>query len=222
MSETTVVDVFKIKKVFGDRVLVRRLGEPEKKRGIFVPSNYLAGKKEPRKVWFGLVLGIGEDSTVKVSIGDRVGIEPIGQHYAAFKGADDHEYMWVPDEHIAFKDKGSIIAYYEDRLDRKGDPLLQLLGDRILVREAPKEDTSKIIRPVMSEKNEAKLADVVLTTSKGFKVGDRVLHVPPEAGSSASLDIFEPPFSVLRQVDVIAKLTHDMAPEPAGPRKGAI
>lgn len=206
MSETTVVDVFKIKKVFGDRILVRRLGEPEKKRGILVPQSYLAGKKEPRKAWFGLVIAKGIESKVKVQIGDRVGIEPLGQHYATFKGADDHEYMWVPDEHIAFKDKGSVLAYYEDRLDRKSDPLLQLLGDRILVREAPKEETSKIIRPVTNDKNEAKLADVVLTATKDFKEGERVVHVAADSGSSASLDIFEPPFTILRTMDVIAKL----------------
>lgn len=222
-----VVDVEKIGKVYGDRLLVRRLGEPEKKRGIYVPASMLAGKKEPRKVWWGEVVIFGEDSKVaedsKVVVGDVVGLEPLGNHYAGFKGTDGHAYVWVPDEHVCMADAGSVADFYADRLDRREPPRLRVLGDRTLLRPVSDDELfgkGRLHRPDYADDRETKVADVVMLgpDATGVVVGDRVVHVAEDSGSSAQVDIFEPSLVVLRAADLIATLTPAPAavPEVAG------
>lgn len=216
MSEQ-VVDVNRIGKVYGDRILVRRLGEPEKKRGILIPAS-MAMKKEPKKIWFGLIMGFGHESKAhedhQVNIGDRVGIEPLGHHYAGFKGTDGHSYVWVPDEHLCLADDGSILEFYEDKLDRAAPARVRVLGDRLLLRNVPDDENqkSRIHRVTDNSERDARIADILALgsfnaeTGPNVNVGDRVVHVAEESGSSAIIDIFEPALTVLRATDLIATM----------------
>lgn len=217
MSEQ-VVDVSRILKVYGDRVLVRRMGEPEKKRGILVPQAYLAGRKEPKKVWWGKLALVGSESEAvskhRLSEEDLVGIEPLGNHYAGFTGTDGYRYVWVPDEHLCLADEGSAEDYYLDRLDRKSVPRLRVLGDRLLVREITDEETntSRLHRPSMGDdERDVRLAEVLKLGQFDCErnvdpvaIGDRIAHVSADSGSSAQVDIFDPPLVVVRSCDLIA------------------
>lgn len=206
---TNEIDVARLSRVFGDRLLIRRRGEPEKKRGILVPVSVRL-KKEPKKIWWGEIVAFGEDSHAaedhNLKVGDVVGVEPIGHHYASWKGSDGLEYAWVPDEHLALADEGSVAEYYSDQIDRKGDPKLRVLGRRVLARPVPQEEGA-IVRVSREDESEAKLADV-LAVGKGedipAAVRDRVLHVVADAGSSAQVDLFDPALLVLRSEDLIA------------------
>lgn len=211
---TTEIDVSKLTRIFGDRVLVKRRGEPEKKRGIFVPTSVRA-KKEPKKIWWGEIMAFGNLSTVKenyeLNIRDVVGIEPIGNHYANWKASDGFEYCWVPEEHLALADTGSVDDYYSDKLDRSSSPRLRVLGRRVLARPSVDGEAIRgVIRAGRDEDNEAKIADVIAIGPSSedipVGVGDRVLHVSADAGSSAQVDIFEPSLLVLRVEDLIGEI----------------
>lgn len=210
---TTEIDVHRITRVFGDRVLIKRRGEPEKKRGILIPMSVRA-KKEPKKIWWGELVAFGEGSNAAAGFdlkaGDTVGVEPIGNHYANWRGADGAEYCWVPDEHLALADDGSVLDYYADKLDRAGRPQLRVLGRRVLARPVA-EESGRIIRAAREDEGVAE-ADVLLIGPEKDEsdripvgVGDRVLHVAADAGSSAVVDIFEPALLVLRVEDLIAE-----------------
>lgn len=214
---TNEIDVTKIKRVFGDRILVRRKGEPEKKRGILVPMSVKL-KKEPRKIWWAEVVAFGEKSTAaeksKVAVGDVVGLEPIGHHYAGWKGADGHDYAWVPEEHLALADFGSVAAYYADDRAKlgKATPELRVLGRRVLARRVEESDTVRgVVRAGRTDDAEAKRADII-ALGEGTEddplpvsVGARVVHVEADAGSSAEVDIFDPPLLLLRAEDLIGE-----------------
>lgn len=215
---TIEIDASKLSRIFGDRVLIKRRGEPEKKRGILVPASVRA-KKEPKKIWWGELMAFGEASVAQsahdLEVGDTVGVEPIGNHYASWQGPDGYEYCWVPDEHLALADDGSVQDYYADKLDRAGAPQLRVLGRRVLARPVGEEEAVRgIIRATRDDEAEAKLADVLLIGPERddadripVGVGDRVLHVAADAGSSAQVDIFEPALLVLRVEDLIAEAT---------------
>lgn len=211
-----MLDVTRIGKVFGDRVLVKRFNEPEKKRGIYVPASYAAGKKEPRKMWWAQIFRFGEDSLAEsdhdLKVGDIVGIEPLGNHYASFLGEDGNLYCWVPDEHLALLDLGSVVDYYADTLRRSETPRLKVLGNRVLLK--PVEDETKVrgvIRATSLER-EAKRGEVLLAgTSPLVSVGDTVLHVSADSGSSSEVDIFEPTMTVLRCEDLISVFNKELS-----------
>lgn len=219
---TNEIDVARLSRVFGDRVLIKRRGEPEKKRGILIPMS-VRPKKEPKKIWWGELVAFGEESTVReaqgLKVGDVVGVEPIGNHYANWRGADGSEYCWVPDEHLALADEGSVEDYYADRLDRAGHPALRVLGRRVLARPVVEDEKVNGIHRLADNEREAKLADVLLIGPEKddadripVGAGDRVLHVAADAGSSAEVDIFEPALLVLRVEDLIAE--HVVADKP--------
>lgn len=214
---TNEIDVARIDRVFGDRVLIKRRGEPMKKRGLFVPAS-VAMKKEPKKIWWGELVQFGTESGAAalhgLAVGDTVGVEPIGNHYASWKSSDGFEYCWVPDEHLALADNGSVEDYYADKLDRASAPQLRVLGRRVLARPVAEDDAVRgVYRPHENEAD-AKLADVLLVGPQPVDgdpmpvdVGTRVLHVVADAGSSAAVDIFEPALLVLRAEDLIGEYT---------------
>jgi co-chaperonin GroES (HSP10) len=224
---TIEIDVTRLDRVFGDRVLIKRRGEPTKKRGLFVPAS-VAMKKEPKKIWWGELVQFGTESGAAalhgLSVGDTVGVEPIGNHYASWKAADGFEYCWVPDEHLALADNGSVEDYYADKLDRASHPQLRVLGRRVLARPVAEDEAVRGIYRTHENEADAKLADVLLVgpaPADGdpvpVDVGARVLHVVADAGSSAAVDIFEPALLVLRVEDLIGEYTKTEAPkeEPA-------
>lgn len=207
---TEDIDVKSISRVFGDRVLIKRRGNPDKKGGLYVPAS-VAARKEPKKVWWGEVAAFGEASKAsdehKVVVGDVVGVEPIGHHYASWRGADGCDYCWVPDEHLALVDEGSVADYYADVLDRKSAPRLRVLGARILARELGVDGPVRgVHRARINEDSEAQLGEVIAVGAGEIPVvvGDRVLHVVADAGSSAVVDLFEPRVLMLRVEDLIA------------------
>ncbi len=224
---TIEIDVTRLERVFGDRVLIRRRGEPTKKRGLFVPAS-IAMKKEPKKIWWGELVKFGDESGAAalfgVAIGDTVGVEPIGNHYASWKASDGFEYCWVPDEHLALADNGSVEDYYADKLDRASEPRLRVLGRRVLARPVAEDEAVRgVYRPHENE-SDAKLADVLLVGPPAdgddqlpVDVGARVLHVVADAGSSAAVDIFDPALLVLRAEDLIGAVNTTKTPqeEPA-------
>lgn len=207
------INIERLSRIFGDRVLIKRRGEPEVKRGILIPMS-VRSKKEPKKIWWGELVAFGTESTAEsiygLSKGEVVGVEPIGNHYANWYASDGFEYCWVPDEHLALSDGGSVEDYYADKLDRSSDPRLRVLGRRVLARPVNDGDAVRgVIRAGSDEEAGAKLADVLLIGSSDIPVdvGSRVLHVNVDAGSSASVDIFDPPLLVLRVEDLIGEST---------------
>lgn len=211
------IDVKTIGKVWGDRVLIRRLGAPKKKRGLYVPETY-ANKKEAKKIWFGYIVAFGSDSHAhedhELTYNDLVGIEPIGHHYASFQGEDGDTYCWVPDEHLCLADLGSLRDYFAGELDTQSVPRVRVLGSRCLVRNVAPEELSpeKRIITIPSGERETKVAEVIGMGKfrdediPGISIGDRVIHVSEDNGSSSVLDIFDPEPIVLRQEDLIARL----------------
>lgn len=112
------VDVSRLGRVFGDRVLVRHLSRPEKRGGLFVPTNY-AEKKKESDLWYGEVVASGLDAqypeAYAIKAGDILGFDALGSHSAGFEGSDGRTYSWVPEEFIACVDGGRIRAYHEDK-----------------------------------------------------------------------------------------------------------
>lgn len=103
-------------KVMGDRVVVKKLKRPEVQRGLVVPAAYLDMQQGRRNVWWGEIVRFGLDTNASeaynLSVGDIVGVDPVGQDCATVLFEDGYEHVWVPQEFIAAKDDGTIRAQY--------------------------------------------------------------------------------------------------------------
>lgn len=135
------IDVSRLGRVFGDRILVKHLARPEKRGGLFVPTNYTEKKKET-DLWYGEVVALGLDArypdAYSIKVGDVLGFDALGSHSAGFEGDDGKIYSWVPEEFIACIDGGRIRAYHEDKaFDGIG---LVPVGAYAVVTPSPIED----------------------------------------------------------------------------------
>lgn len=109
--------VKELKKLLGDRILVKRLEQPAAKRGLFVPESYRTDKRGRNKVWWGEVVLIGHKSYAaqdfELAKGDIVGCDPMGADCETFT-ADEGTFTWVADEFVNCKDEGTIREVYEN------------------------------------------------------------------------------------------------------------
>lgn len=137
-----MIDVSRLGRVFGDRILVKKLERPTKRGGLFVPANYAETKKET-DLWFADVVAFGLDSfyadAYALAVGEVIGIDALGSHSAAFTGHDGFSYYWVPEEFIACRDLGEIAAFYKDETF-KGTEGIEPLGAYALVKPTPIEE----------------------------------------------------------------------------------
>jgi chaperonin GroES len=216
------VNVEKLTRVFGERVLVKRLAPPEKRRGLYVPEAYIKQRKEGGRCWWAAVVAFGLDSRAEeehgISAGDVVGIEPIGNHYAGFVGTDGSEYAWVPDEHLALADSGTAAAWVAGQLDEGSAPKFRPLGARVLLKPDVLEERSKagLIIPGVEQKR-AHTGTVVFAgpgpiSSDGTpldweqpEVESKVLYVS-DSESAARIDLLRQEYVVLRAEDLIAEV----------------
>ena len=122
------LDIKRVGKVFGDRVLVKKLGQPAKRGSLFVPEHLLKKGQGQEVLWWAEVIKFGQDSKIgspqfdesgvptadpEIKEGDYVGIEKLGEHHATVTAEDGHDYVWVPEEFIAARDDGSVREAYE-------------------------------------------------------------------------------------------------------------
>lgn len=110
----------RIGRVFGDRILLRKLDRPEKTKGILVPLSYIKNKPKEQELWYGVIEAFGLDSRYQdaygLKIGDIVGINDIGISNASFIGDDEQEHYWVMEEFLVAKDEGRVVAFRNDQL----------------------------------------------------------------------------------------------------------
>ncbi len=108
--------VKELKKLLGDRILVKRLELPAACRGLIRPTQHRT-QKSRKQTWFGEVAAIGHASYAAedfgLEVGDIVGCDPIGQDCESF-ATDEGTFVWVADEFVNLKDEGSIRHMYED------------------------------------------------------------------------------------------------------------
>jgi co-chaperonin GroES (HSP10) len=214
-----MIDVNKIKTLFGDRVLVKRLNKPEKVRGLYVPDAYAKLKKTSQVVWWGEIMAFGLDSRASeehgLSVGDIVGLEPAGAHYAEFTGSDNQLYTWVPEEHLALADMGSVKKWCKGELDARSVPEIRTLGARLLVRPEKAKDERNGIVLAVEEKSKAVEAEVLQTGPGNIdREGMTMGYNRPDVGTRALVavdgawvvDLFEPALAVLRAEDVMAEV----------------
>lgn len=220
-----MIDVSKVARLFGDRVLVRRLAKPTKSRGLYIPESHAAQKKSVKNIWWVQVVAFGLDSRAAeehgLSVGDIVGMEPAGNHYAEFEGSDKETYLWVPEEHLALADSGSLREWQDGTLDAKSEPRVRTLGSRVLMRPDPEEEKRNGIILAADTDRKAKTGTVLQVGPGDLDYEGNVRDWEhPDSGDSVlvsadameMVDIFDPPLAVLRVQDgVIATTVKEVA-----------
>lgn len=172
-------------RVFGDRILVRKLERPEKIRGILIPASCMKEKTREQQVWYGIIEKFGWDSkygeAYGLKEGDIVGINDIGISNASFIGDDNQEHFWVMEEFLACKDLGRVRLH---RLDKKyegeGCGLLPL-GQYSVIAPIPEEEKRGGVF-IPQTKQEPSLLGNVLAVSAGELNGREIkpLNVKPD------------------------------------------
>lgn len=215
------IDTNRIGRVFGDRILVRRLGRPEKVGSIFVPANF-SGKQKENDLWYGEIVKFGLDSkygqAYNLKEGEIIGIESMGSHSAGFEGEDKEIYVWVPEEFVAVKDLGRIAAH------RKGENFpgtgLQPVGPYSLIEPEEDVETSKGGIHIPDSARQESRKGVVLEVSEGEVRGSELLGINLKVGStvvfgrhSGAWSKTAKNFLLLKECDTIAEL--EKAPELA-------
>lgn len=212
-------------RVFGDRVLIKRLVKPTKARGLFIPEAYAKQGKKGGTIWWGVVAAFGLDSFSEaahgLTAGDIVGIEPIGNHYAEFVGDDGETYVWVPEEHLAIADQGTVAAWQKGELDAKAAPEFRVLGARVLIRPAPVEEKKGGVYIPDSGKSKSSRGEVLLVGPGDVRneeiqpwdspnVGSDVLYVS-DSETAANVELLDPVLIVARKEDVIGEFAKEAA-----------
>lgn len=211
------VEMSRLDRVFGDRILVRKLSRPEKMRGILVPASYLKEKTKQQSVWFAVIEKFGLDSrygeAYGLKEGDIVGISDIGTSNASFEGDDGQEHFWVMEEFLVLKDEGRIKAYLDDAAF-SGVGLIPL-GAYSVVKAHPAEEEAKngVILPHTGDNPQ--LTGLVVSVSSGeVKSGELVpLRVRKEtevlfgkySGLLAKFNADE--YLLIKEEDLIAELS---------------
>ena len=160
------IDISIINKVFGDRVLVRRLERPDKMGGLLVPASYANEKRKEQTIWYGVIEKFGLDSRYADAYGlregDIIGISDVGNSNASFEGNDGSEHFWIMEEFIVLRDDGRIKAFRNDEsFDGIG---ITPIGPYSLIAPYPDED--KVGGVILPKANE-NLTGKVLSVSIG-------------------------------------------------------
>lgn len=214
-----MIDVKSLKTVFGDRVLIKKLTLAEKKKGLWMPESAQKQKKSGGKIWFGEIAAFGLDSysqeSYGLSIGDFVGIEPMGHHYKEFSDEQGNVFVWLPEEHLALADNGTITSWQSVNHNPKGVVEFRVLGARALLRPEVEEEKKNGIVIPHSAQGAPRIGELLMAGSGEYVRGELNEWSSPEIGSrllfiedseSASIvDIVEPSLIVARREDLIAQ-----------------
>lgn len=204
-----------LKKLLGDRLLIRPLSGPEKRGRILVP---MTGAKKPEQsdIWWGVVESLGRDArfpdAYAIKVGDVVGIESLGRQCETIIGDDGEAHCWVAEEFLAAHDAGRVAAFTANEKWTKKDGGITPIGAYVLVRPEPEEESRGGIHLPHSAREPQKAGDV-LAISAGEVVGDALapLHVAAGmrvlygrySGAWAKLD---EDLLLMKQENVIAEL----------------
>lgn len=219
------VPVGRLGRVFGDRVLVRRLDGPEKVGVLFVPATVRQQPKE-QDLWFGEVVAFGLDSRYQeaygLAIGDVVGLHDMSLQCASFEGEDGKTYVWAPEEFLALKDTGAVKAHRENQSSYHGLGLVPL-GPYAVVQPDPEETSRNGVVLPDSAKTPTRTGEVK-SVSLGLVRGQEVQALNLTKGSQVLFGKFsgswcrlgKKQYLLVKEEDVIAELTP--AKEPAHAR----
>lgn len=219
------IDVSIINRVFGDRILVRRLERPEKIGKLLVPASYLKDKRKEQTIWFAVIEKFGLDSrygdAYNLKEGDIIGISDIGNSNASFEGEDGNEYFWVMEEFIVLKDTGRIKEYFRNvpwniRMEF-GDIGFVPMGPYSVIKPNPEEEkVGRIILP----KSQENLTGKVLSVSEGEVKNGEICPIRVNINSDVlfgkysglNLNFKDDKYLLIKEEDLIAEF--NKRPEP--------
>ncbi len=173
------IEISRLGRVFGDRILVKKLERPDKLGSIYVPANYSKDPAKQQDLWWGVIEKFGLDSrfgeAYGLKEGDIIGMDPIGGQSASFDGDDGNVHCWVAEEFVVCKDMGLVIAYRNGEKYFSPDSGNSVGGLRPLafysvVKPHPIEEKRGALHIPDTAKKEA-LTGKVLCVSDGYLVG---------------------------------------------------
>lgn len=165
-KEPMKINVPAINRIFGDRILVRRLERPEKIGNLLIPASFANEKRKEQTIWYGVIEKFGLDSrygdAYGLKEGDIVGISDVANSNASFDGEDGHEHFWIMEEFVVLRDEGRVKSFHSnERYDGLG---IVPIGPYSLVRPYPEEEKrGSILLPKANEN----LTGKVLAVSVG-------------------------------------------------------
>lgn len=178
------VEIKSIKTLLGDRILIRPFARPEKRRGLYVPTKTETVKQTD--VWWGTVEALGRDARFPdaygIQIGDVVAVESLGRQCETLNGVDGEEHCWVAEEFLAAKSLGRFESFHAGEKWVKDEYGIIPLGQYVLVRPAPEEESRGGIVIPHSSREQQKEGDV-LAVSVGELLGGNVVPLHVEVGS---------------------------------------
>jgi chaperonin GroES len=210
------IEMERVGRVFGDRVLVRRLERPEKVGRFYIPDAYVKDKQKDQELWFGVIEKFGLDSRYSSAYdlheGDIVGIDNMGSHSAGFEGDDRAMHVWVAEEFLVVKSLGRVEAFREGK-ECEGVGL-KPIGPYAIVEPHP-EETKRggIVLPLSAQvpSRTGKVLDVSVGEDKG---GSRLRPLNINTGSDVIYGRFsgstakfgDKVFLLVKEEDCIAEL----------------
>jgi chaperonin GroES len=214
------IDVTSIKSLLGDRILIKPLARPERRGLLMLPMSSLKEKGKQSDIWWGTVEALGRDARYPdaygIKVGDIVGCEFIGRQCETLQGKDGEEHCWVAEEFIAAIDSGRVKMFHNAEKYRGIYPGILPVGQYILVRPDPEEETRNGIHIPMNSREQQKIGKT-LAVSIGSIMGSELspLHVEDNlqilygrySGSWVKLD---EDLLLMKQEDVIAVLERSL------------
>lgn len=169
-----IVPMSRLDRIFGDRILVRKLDRPEKMRGIIVPVSCMKTRPKEQELWYGIIERFGLDSrygdAYGLKEGDIVGINDLGVSNASFIGDDEQEHFWIMEEFLTVKDDGRVVAF---RNDEKYEGVgLTPLGAYSVIKPYAEEEKRGGIHIPHTSQQESLLGRVVAVSKGEVKSGE--------------------------------------------------
>lgn len=215
------VELSQIGKVYGDRAIVRKVGGPEKRGGLFLPKS-AADKPKQQEVWFGVVEHLGDGmkyaDAFGIKVGDLVGCTDMGSHCETFKGDDGKEHVWVAEEFIVCKDQGKIQAFIENRNWTGAGFGVEPIGGYVLV-EADEVQSKKNGVHIPDSLQEKQKTGTVIGVAAGDLVADSLypVEIEPEWAvlfgqySGHKIKFWEKEYLLMRKDDIICRMVREPA-----------
>lgn len=211
-----IVPMSRIARVFGDRILLRKLDRPEKIGKILVPVSYMKTRPKEQEIWFGVIEAFGLDSrygeAYGLKVGDIVGVNDLGISNASFIGDDEQEHYWVMEEFLTVKDEGRIIAFRQSQTSYEGVGMTPL-GAYCVIQPNPEEEKRGGIH-IPHASQEGSLLGKVLAVSAGeVKAGElKTLNVNKDSEvlygqySGLKAKFGKEEFFLIKEEDIIAEI----------------
>lgn len=212
-----LISMSRVGKVFGDRILVRRLQRPEKIGGILIPANYMKNTPAENEVWWGVVEAFGLDSrygeAYRIKVGDVVGLESLATNNQAFDGDDGEVHAWIMEEFVACKDDGRQAAFREGKEFKAKRNGLIPVGPYSLVKPHPEEQKRNGITLPQNTKQAIRTGEV-LDVSAGQLRGSDLVPMYAKKGTEVIVGKYsgswakfgEDKLLLVKDEDIIAEL----------------